>query len=174
NQQQEIGKWRPCGDPGARAGGRRKQKCLGLRHEYHEEKDEQDQTEKHHGRHLASSLESDYLFVSPKASTGILRCFSLAHHCCGCGRMFTLVNVGQALSPNVTYFSQFRKCGGSCGADPPVGVASGPGRPRPAARDNWISTLQGANRPTGASSAVQGDRPTIDASSPISHARPWR
>ena len=37
------------------------------------------------------------------------------------------------------------------------------GTPSSRSRNNGISSLQGASRPTGASAAVQGDRPTIYA-----------
>ena len=37
------------------------------------------------------------------------------------------------------------------------------GTPPSRSRNNGIGILQGANRPTGASAAVQGDRPTMNA-----------
>jgi hypothetical protein len=37
------------------------------------------------------------------------------------------------------------------------------GTPSSRIRNNGVSVLQGASRPTGASAAVQGDRPTIYA-----------
>jgi hypothetical protein len=65
------------------------------------------------------------------------------------------------------------------GADPLVGVPSGPGRPRPAAGTTTISLLQGASRPTGASAADQGVRPTkplgtasLRPASKLKHAPP--
>src|ERR1019366_1348932 len=66
------------------------------------------------------------------------------------------------LKHNATYFAQSRECCGSCGADPLVCA----GRPRPAARNSDISIVQRANRPTGASAADQGVRPTIRAEWP--------
>src|ERR1035437_3983385 len=60
------------------------------------------------------------------------------------------------------------------------------GTPSSRIRNNGVSVLQGASRPTGASAAVQGDRPTIYAgaqhrknewhygASPPNGAVPWR
>jgi hypothetical protein len=59
--------------------------------------------------------------------------------------------------PNATYFSQDCESDRNCGPSGPRGSAW------TRSRDNDINILQRARRPTRASAAVQGDRPTIKA-----------
>ena len=59
--------------------------------------------------------------------------------------------------PNATRFFDYRVCRETGGADPP-----GPrGTPSSRSRNNGVSIWQGASRPTGASAADRGVRPTI-------------
>ncbi len=70
----------------------------------------------------------------------------------------TLPFVGQPTLPNATYFAQGMVMPRQWWGGPPGPRGTSPSR----GRNNDMGILQGAGRPTGASAADQGVRPTIN------------